>query len=110
LERFCARFEAIIRQLGGPLAAAVPRFGEVTPRQPKTGADPRDPAQIPLRLIEVREVEPPGGATAVCWRLYTTHPVDTLDQAPPMVERHRWLLEHVGMTRNQRNYTKSSKV
>jgi len=76
------------------------RFGEVTLRQPKIGADPRDPDLIPLRLVEVREVDPPAGATPVHWRLYTTHQVDTLDQALQIVElyRRRWIIEQVFRT------------
>jgi hypothetical protein len=76
------------------------RFGEVTLRQPKVGADPRDPAVIPLRLVEVREVDPPAGATPVHWRLYTTHHVENLEQALVIVElyRRRWLIEQVFRT------------
>lgn len=76
------------------------RFGDVTLRQPKTGADPRDPASMTLRLVEVREINPPADATAVHWRLYTTHQVSTLEQAVAIVElyRRRWIIEQVFRT------------
>ena len=76
------------------------RFGQVTLRQPKTGADPADPAQIALRLVEVREVDPPAGAAPVHWRLFTTHEVATLEQALTVVElyRRRWTIEQVFRT------------
>jgi hypothetical protein len=82
-----------------PVTLAV-RFGEVTLRQPKLGPDPRDPAQITLRLVEAREVDPPAGATPVHWRLYTTHQVTRLDQALVVVElyRRRWAIEQVFRT------------
>ena len=76
------------------------RFGEVTLRQPETGADPRDPPTITLRVVEVREIDPPPGATPVHWRLYTTHEVATLHQALVVVElyRRRWIIEQVFRT------------
>ena len=76
------------------------RFGEVTLRQPKLGADPKDPPQIALRLVEVREIDPPAGATPVHWRLFTTHEVATLKHALGVVElyRRRWTIEQVFRT------------
>jgi hypothetical protein len=76
------------------------RFGKVTLRQPANGADPRDPSTIALRLVEVREVDPPAGAKPVLWRLYTTHPVETLQQALVIVElyRRRWTIEQLFRT------------
>lgn len=76
------------------------RFGEVTLRQPKTGADPADPAQVTLRLVDVRETDPPAGQAPVHWRLYTTHDVATLEQALVVVElyRRRWIIEQVFRT------------
>lgn len=80
------------------------RFGDVTLRQPKVGADPRDPANITLRIVEVREVDPPAGATPVHWRLYTTHQVTTLEQAVAIVEfyRRRWIIEQTFRTLKSR--------
>ena len=83
----------------GDVTLAV-RFGEVTLRQPKTGADPADPAQITLRVVEVREIAPPTGQAPVHWRLFTTHEVATLEQALVVVElyRRRWIIEQVFRT------------
>jgi hypothetical protein len=76
------------------------RFGEVTLRQPKTGADPADPAQITLRIVEAREIDPPAGQAPVHWRLFTTHEVATLEHALFVVElyRRRWIIEQVFRT------------
>lgn len=72
------------------------RFGTVTLRQPKTGADKRDPAQITINVVEVNEIDPPPGTKEpVLWRLYTTHPIHSLDDAIAVVElyRLRWIIE-----------------
>lgn len=73
------------------------RFGEVVLRQPKLGADPKDPATITLSVVEARESDPPPGAKPVHWRLFTTHAVTTLEQALAVVElyRRRWTIEQV---------------
>ncbi len=76
------------------------RFGQATLRQPKKGADPRDPAEVTLQVVEAREIDPPPGETPVHWRLFTTHPVDTAEQAAQMVElyRLRWIIEQLFRT------------
>lgn len=82
-----------------PVELAV-RFGPVSLRQPKVGADERDPAQVDLNLVEVREIDPPSDQEAVVWRLYTTHPVTTVEDAARIVEiyRRRWSVEQVFRT------------
>lgn len=76
------------------------RFGEVVLRQPKCGADPKDPKTLKLNLVEVIEIDPPLGVPPVHWRLYTTHEVKTLQQANHVVDlyRRRWLIEQVFRT------------
>ncbi|SJM34874.1 IS4 family transposase [Mesorhizobium delmotii] len=50
------------------------RFAEVTLRQPRLGADRRDPCERTLNMVEVREIAPPSPKEAVIWRLLTTPP------------------------------------
>ncbi len=72
------------------------RFGPVTIRQPKVGADKRDPRKIAINVVEVREINPPPGTKEpVIWRLYTTHPVNSMEDAERIVElyRRRWTIE-----------------
>jgi hypothetical protein len=73
------------------------RFGRLRLRQPRTGADPRDPPDVTLNLVEVCEADPPEGETPIRWRLYTTHAVATPEQALAIVAlyRQRWLVEQV---------------
>jgi len=76
------------------------RCGQVTLAQPPKGADPKDPAQLTINVVEAREVDPPAGQTPVHWRLFTTHPVDTAEQAAWVVElyRYRWIIEQLFRT------------
>jgi hypothetical protein len=68
----------------GRLARLSIRFARVTLRPPCLKED-----QAPLTLwaVEAREVRPPKGAQAICWRLLTTLPVKTARAA---VEKVRW--------------------
>ncbi len=76
------------------------RFGQVTLRQPKPGADRRDPKQITINVVEAREIDPPSEKEAVVWRLFTTHAVTSLADAARMIEfyRRRWTIEQVFRT------------
>jgi len=60
-------------------------------------ADRDAPASLRLNLVEVREPDPPPGTQAVCWRLLTTLPVDTAEQALEVADvyRQRWRIEQV---------------
>jgi hypothetical protein len=71
------------------------RFCEVTLRQPRVGADPRDPRQLNLTVVEVREENPPAGEEPILWRLLTTHKVASLEDARRIVDwyRLRWTIE-----------------
>ena len=72
------------------------RFKAVTLRQPRQGADRRDPKIVPLNAVEIREIDPPAKADAVLWRLLTTHRVTTAEDARTIVElyRRRWAVEN----------------
>lgn len=50
---------------------------------------------LTLQFVEVREVCPPEGQEPVVWRLVTTQPVETKEQAVAVVDayRQRWLIE-----------------
>ncbi len=76
------------------------RFRQVTLRQPRRGADPRDPGRVTLNMVEVKEIDPPKGEDPIHWRLLTTHPVASLADAARMVElyRLRWNIEQLFRT------------
>ncbi|TIN90276.1 MAG: IS4 family transposase, partial [Mesorhizobium sp.] len=76
------------------------RFTAVSLRQPRLGADSRDPRELTLNMVEVREIDPPSAKDAVIWRLLTTHSVETLADACRIVEmyRSRWIVEQLFRT------------
>ncbi|TKB12609.1 MAG: IS4 family transposase, partial [Mesorhizobium sp.] len=76
------------------------RFTAVSLRQPRLGADSRDPRELTLNMVEVREIDPPSAKDAVIWRLLTTHSVETLADACRIVDlyRSRWSVEQLFRT------------
>jgi len=72
----------------------------MTLRQPRRGADPRDPEAVSGNVIEVREIDPPRAKEAIVWRLLTSHVVASLADAVRMVEfyRRRWAVEQLFRT------------
>jgi hypothetical protein len=73
------------------------RFGEVEICRPRDEQDRDLPKTVPLRLIEVREVEPPDGVEPVHWRLLTTHDVADATKAWEIVGWYqaRWTIEQL---------------
>ena len=81
-------------------AVVAVRFGEVTVRRP-SGADKGLPLRLTLRVVDVREVNPPeDGLEPVHWCLLTTHVVRTAAEAMQIVKwyRLRWIIEQVFRT------------
>jgi hypothetical protein len=80
----------------GRVAKVVLRAGKVRIKRPKTA--PRDdPKDIAIGLVEAIEHEPPEGSRPLIWRLLTTLPVATVDDARAVVRiyRLRWRIEEV---------------
>lgn len=48
------------------------------------------PESVALYAVEAKEVQPPAGQEAVLWRLLSTHPVVSLEQALQVIEWYRW--------------------
>jgi Transposase DDE domain len=75
------------------------KAGRVAIAKPGNGADPTDPATVPLTYVEVCETKPPKGHKAIIWRLLTTLPVcgqaDEFAAAQEIVRlyRLRWRIE-----------------
>jgi len=72
------------------------RFGTVSLRRPDSVAEDRADA-LSLSVVDVKEVGPPAGQEPVRWRLLTTHPVGSVEQARQIVAwyRRRWTIEQV---------------
>ncbi|MGC1615405.1 MAG: IS4 family transposase [Candidatus Acidiferrum sp.] len=81
-------------------AVVAVRHGEVTVKRPRS-AEANLPPTLRLRVVDVREVEPPeDGQPRVHWCLLTTHPVDNAAQALRIIGwyRRRWIIEQVFRT------------
>lgn len=82
------------------------RFTPVTLRRPKKVNAHDYPASVSLYAVEAKEVTPPAGVAPIHWRLLTTHPVNTVEQALQVIQWYRWrwqieqlfaLLKRVGL-------------
>ncbi len=81
-------------------AVVAVRFGEVTLRRPSC-ADKSLPQELVLRVVDVREVNPPSDISdRVHWCLLTTHTVESCADALRIVRwyRLRWTIEQVFRT------------
>jgi len=70
------------------------RFGEVIICRPRDEWDRTLPKKLPLRLVDVREVNPPEGVEPLHWRLLTTHPIADAAAAWEIVRWYqlRWVI------------------
>jgi hypothetical protein len=73
------------------------RFGEVEIRRPRDEQDRDLPKTVRLHLVDVREVDPPGGAEPLHWRPLTTHDVADAEKAWKIVAWYqaRWTIEQL---------------
>jgi len=71
------------------------RFGAVNLARPQSKSLRHLPESLPLNLVDVREPDPHDGTEPLHWRLLTTHPVATAEEAWRIVEwyKRRWLIE-----------------
>ena len=76
------------------------RFGRIRVCRPGNCSYPNAPEEIELFAVEAREVDPPPGEKPICWRLVTTHTVETLAQALQVIQwyRLRWHIEQLFRT------------
>jgi hypothetical protein len=84
---------------GARTASMAVRFGRIRICRPGACSDRDAPLEIELFAIEVRELNPPPG-DAICWRLLTTHPVESIEQALTVIGwyRLRWHIEQLFRT------------
>jgi hypothetical protein len=71
------------------------RANRVRLGKPESKVHTLDPDAIEIGLVEVREIDPPAGVKPVRWRLLTTLPTATLEDAAEAVRlyRLRWRIE-----------------
>lgn len=97
--RFTLDLPARPGKRGARTAQMAVRFGRIRINRPSACSDRDAPPEIELYAIEVRELNPPP-ADAICWRLLTTHPIETVEQALTVIGwyRVRWHIEQLFRT------------
>jgi IS4 transposase len=72
-------------------------FGKATIARPKTGLAAGDPEACEINVVVARERDVPLGTTPLMWRLLTTSPVETAEDAREIIRlyRLRWRIEEV---------------
>jgi len=83
------------------------RFCRVEIKRPRTlPASCGLPKAITLNLVEAREINPPPKTAPVCWRLLTTHEVDSFATARWIagLYRQRWVIEELFRTLKTRGF------
>lgn len=97
--RFTLELPARPGKRGARTADMAVRFGRIRICRPGNCSDRKAPPEIELFAIEVRELNPPPG-DAICWRLLTTHPIESIEQALTVIGwyRLRWHIEQLFRT------------
>jgi hypothetical protein len=97
--RFTLDLPARPGKRGARTARLTIRFGRIAIRRPVACSDPSAPPEIELSAIEVRELDPPP-RDEICWRLLTTHCVDSIERALTVIGwyRQRWHIEQLFRT------------
>ena len=73
------------------------RYGEVAICRPRNESDHDLPPTVRLRLVDVREVDPPEGVEPLHWRLLSTHDITDAAGAWQIVRWYqlRWVIEQL---------------
>lgn len=83
-------------------ATLILKFGEINIAKPKQHPDDSLPASIAMHAIEVKECSTTvvGNEAPIHWRLLTSHPVETVEQARAIIQWYqwRWTIEQVFRT------------
>ena len=78
----------------GRVAELEIRAAQVGVQRPKKLSS-QHPAELPVNVVHVLEVDPPKGEDAVEWTLFTSEPIETTEAILKVVDayRRRWLIE-----------------
>lgn len=76
------------------------RFTPLTIRRPQKVSAQDYPDSVALYAVDAQEVTPPEGEAPIHWRLLTTHPIHTLEQALQVIQWYgwRWRIEQLFAT------------
>lgn len=84
----------------GRTAKVLLKTGAVTVKRPARGCGKSDPQTLTLTMVEAIEIDAPEGAKPLLWRLITTLPATSLEEAMEAVRlyRLRWRIEQLFRT------------
>ena len=76
------------------------KYSEVEIKKPAKCTDKLASEIVKLRVVEIKEINCPAAQEAIHWILFTTHAVDTVEDAQKIIEwyRERWNIEQVFRT------------
>lgn len=76
------------------------KYGEIEVKRPKNCSDKGASKLIRLYVVEAKEQDCPEGQEPVDWRLYTTHKVESVEDAKKVIKsyRYRWNIEQIFRT------------
>jgi hypothetical protein len=82
------------------------KYGEIEIKRPKNCTDTSASKSIKLWVVEAKEIECPAGQEPIHWRLYTSHPVDSFEQAQQIIiwYQMRWNIEQVFRTTKSKGF------
>lgn len=88
-------------------ASLAVRFCPIEIKRPDVRPHPHElPAMVALHMVEVREIDAPRAVKPVCWRLLTSHPVDSFATARWIagLYQQRWVIEELFRTLKTRGF------
>lgn len=82
------------------------KYGEIEIKRPKNCTDKSASKSIKLWVVEAKEIECPAGQEPIHWRLYTSHPVASFEQAQQIIiwYQMRWNIEQVFRTTKSKGF------
>ncbi|KTD64148.1 transposase Tn5 [Legionella shakespearei DSM 23087] len=82
------------------------KYGEIEIKRPKKCTDKCASPSIKLWVVEAKEIECPAGQDPIHWRLYTSHPVASFEQAQQIIiwYQMRWNIEQVFRTTKSKGF------
>jgi len=82
------------------------KHSKVEIARPKTCSDKTASKSINLYVVEAKEIDCPTGQEPVLWRIFTTHKIESFDEAKQIISwyRMRWTIEQVFRTMKSQGF------
>jgi hypothetical protein len=82
------------KQTKNRVAKLAIKYTQVSIAKPKNKSNDQRVNKIKVWIVEAKEI---GKTNGICWRILTTHPITTIEQAKQIIEwyKQRWFIEEV---------------